>query len=653
LKDRAERAVGQVEIENVHPKLDCGEFPVKRVKGELLEVRADILSTGQEAVGAEVLYKSRSDSEWSNALMIPLGNDAWSGHFSLESVGRYEFTIRAWVDNLSILSNRIPKWTENENEDILSDIETVKATLDSALASSPTENAKQEIASWLAKITSASNNREKVLESLNDLNFKRAAEQYFRSHITQHKTLEIVVDPESARFASWYEMFHRSQGTREDQSATFSDCERRLPEIAEMGFDVIYLPPIHPIGKTNRRGKNNAGPAKAGEPGSPWAIGSADGGHKAINPDLGTMEDFLRFVNSTRKLGMDVAIDLAFQCSPDHPYVREHPNWFSHTQNGEIRYAENPPKKYYDIYPLCFDCEGSVELWEELLNVTLFWVRKGIKIFRVDNPHTKPFGFWTWLIDEVKKVEPEATFLSEAFTRPKVMKYLAKLGFTESYTYFAWKNSKWELTEFLNEFVISDSNEYYRGNFFTNTPDILTEYLQKGGPPAFKIRLVLAATLSSLYGIYNGYELCENRARESGSEEYLDSEKYQYKVWDWNRPGNIKDYIKRINKIRRENVALQDTKNLRILRSDNDNIFFYGKWSSDHSNAVMVAVNLDPFNVHDSTVYVPVSEFGFSPNQTYSVRDLITDSLFRWNGQANYVKLDPNFQPAHIFRVEK
>jgi starch synthase (maltosyl-transferring) len=426
-----------------------------------------------------------------------------------------------------------------------------------------------------------------------------------------------------------------------------------LPEIAEMGFDVIYLPPIHPIGKTNRRGKNNAGPAKAGEPGSPWAIGSADGGHKAINPDLGTMEDFLRFVNSTRKLGMDVAIDLAFQCSPDHPYVREHPNWFSHTQNGEIRYAENPPKKYYDIYPLCFDCEGSVELWEELLNVTLFWVRKGIKIFRVDNPHTKPFGFWTWLIDEVKKVEPEATFLSEAFTRPKVMKYLAKLGFTESYTYFAWKNSKWELTEFLNEFVISDSNEYYRGNFFTNTPDILTEYLQKGGPPAFKIRLVLAATLSSLYGIYNGYELCENRARESGSEEYLDSEKYQYKVWDWNRPGNIKDYIKRINKIRRENVALQDTKNLRILRSDNDNIFFYGKWSSDHSNAVMVAVNLDPFNVHDSTVYAPVSEFGFSPNQTYSVRDLITDSLFRWNGQANYVKLDPNFQPAHIFRVEK
>jgi starch synthase (maltosyl-transferring) len=645
--------VGKVIIENVHPQLNCGEFPIKRVEGESLEVRADILGTGQEAVGAEVLYKLRGDFEWSNAVMIPLGNDSWSGRFSLESVGRYEFTIRAWLDDLSTLSQRISKWTEDEKEEILSDIAMVKATLDSALVTSQDGNAKREIASWLAKITSPSNNREKILAILNDLNFKRAVEQYFRSSVSQYRTLEIVVDPKSARFASWYEMFPRSQGTREDQSATFSDCERRLPEISDMGFDVIYLPPIHPIGKTNRRGKNNAGPAKPGEPGSPWAIGSEDGGHKAINPDLGNMEDFMRFVSSTRKLGMDVAIDLAFQCSPDHPYVREHPNWFRHTQNGKVRYAENPPKKYYDIYPLCFDCDGWTELWEELLSVTLFWVKKGIRAFRVDNPHTKPFGFWAWLIDEVKKVEPQTVFLSEAFTRPKVMKYLAKLGFTESYTYFAWKNSKWELAEFLNEFVISDSNEYYRGNFFTNTPDILTEYLQKGGPPAFKIRLVLAATLSSLYGIYNGYELCENRARESTSEEYLDSEKYQYKVWDWNKPGNIKDYIKRINRIRRENVALQDSKNIRILRSDNDNIFFYGKWSSDHSNVILVAVNLDPFNMHDSTVYVPVSEFGFSPSETYSVRDLVTDSLFKWNGEANYVKLDPNFQPAHIFRIEK
>jgi starch synthase (maltosyl-transferring) len=348
-----------------------------------------------------------------------------------------------------------------------------------------------------------------------------------------------------------------------------------------------------------------------------------------------------------------VAIDLAFQCSPDHPYVKEHPEWFYHRSDGTIRYAENPPKRYQDIYPLFFENEHATALWEELLRVTLFWADKGVRQFRVDNPHTKPAHFWEWLIGGVKRKHPDAVFLAEAFTHPKPMKLLAKLGFSQSYTYFAWKNKKGELIELMNEFALSGAAEYYRGNLFTNTPDILTEYLQKGGRAAFQIRLVLAATLSPLYGIYNGYELCENRAAAPGSEEYLDSEKYQYKVWDWDRPGNIKDYIATVNLARKENPALQAERNLRILRADDENIVFYGRWTKDRSNIVLVAVNLDPSAAHDSTVFVPIEELGIKPSDPYTVRDLLTGAEFRWTGPANYVRLDPKVAPAHIFVVKR
>lgn len=576
--------------------------------------------------------------------------DRWSGNFVSDSIGLYEFYIEAWTDRFATLLTAIEKWSA-AGEDVTADLEEMRKLLESA-----TESSRQEATRAISNIIDRINGKldvpslVKMLENedlgtiVNDLIQKR--------DLCSSALYSVVVDPPKARFSAWYEMFHRSQGTIPGKSATFADCEKRLDDIKKMGFDVIYLPPIHPIGTTNRRGPNNMQKAEPGDPGSPWAIGSMGGGHDSVNRDLGTLEDFKQFVASAREKGIDVALDLAFQCSPDHPYVWQHPDWFRKRKDGTIRYAENPPKRYYDIYPLDFDTAKWQELWDELARVVFFWIQNGVKIFRADNPHTKPTGFWEWLIQEVKSRHPDTIFLSEAFTRPKSMKLLAKLGFSQSYTYFTWKNSKYELIDFLNEFVLSEVSEYYRGNFFTNTPDILHEFLQKGGRPAFKIRLVLAATLSSAYGIYNGFEICENKPMAPGSEEYADSEKYQYKVWDWDRPGNIRDYIGKINAIRKNNDALQETKNLRILNSDSEHILFYGKWTKDKSNAILIAVNLDPFSTHESTVHVPISELGIDPPTPYTVRDLITGSEYTWKGEMNYVRLDPSVEPAHIFLVE-
>ena len=646
-----------VVIENVRPELDCGTFPIKRTVGERLEVSADIFSTGNDIIKSSIKYRiatknadTPSSTSWSEVPMLFFENDRWLGSFALENVGVYEYTIEAWVDKISTLTRRIQNWVR-AGEDVRLDIEDLRRLLDSIMLNSRGSE-RQYFVTWEKRIADSSKDINKILEILANSEFLSLVEKHSRSSISRYRNLEVVVDVKSATFATWYEMFHRSQGEVEEKSGTFRDCKRRLAEIREMGFDTIYLPPIHPIGKTNRRGKNNAGPAVPGEPGSPWAIGNENGGHTSVNPDLGTMDDFVDFVNSAKNLDMNIAIDLAFQCSPDHPYVREHPEWFYHRADGTIRYAENPPKKYYDIYPLNFESDNSGDLWHELLDIVLFWISKGIKVFRVDNPHTKPLVFWSWLIREIKRMHPEVIFLSEAFTRPKPMKQLAKIGFTQSYTYFTWKNLKWELNDWLNEFFISDVAEYYRGNLFTNTPDILTEYLQKGGRPAFKIRLVLASMLSPLYGIYNSFELCENKAK-SGSEEYLDSEKYQYKVWDWNRPGNIKDFITKINFIRKENPSLQQGRNLHLLRSDNDNIFFFGRWNQNGSNVILVAVNLDPFLTHDSTVFVPIQDLGIKPWVGFRVRDLITNSVYWWKGEPNYVKLDPSLEPAHILLLER
>jgi starch synthase (maltosyl-transferring) len=473
-------------------------------------------------------------------------------------------------------------------------------------------------------------------------------------HFEAHHAPPILfdVDRPQAGFASWYEMFPRSATDDPARHGTFANVIRRLPAIRAMGFDVLYFPPIHPIGTTNRKGPNNALLAGPDDPGSPWAIGNQFGGHKAVDPGLGTLEDFEHFVANADALGMEIALDFAVQCSPDHPYVREHPEWFYHRADGSIKYAENPPKKYQDIYPLNFESPAWKTLWEELKSVILFWIERGVKTFRVDNPHTKPVGFWQWLIEEVQRDHPETIFLSEAFTRPKMLKVLARAGFTQSYTYFTWRNYKQEFIEYFTELTQSPVSEYLRGNLFANTPDILQPILQEAGKPAFKMRLALAATLSSVYGIYSGFELCENEAIP-GTEDYLNSEKYEYKVWDWDRPGNIKDYVTTINRIRHENPALHEYTNLRFYQADNDNVLYYGKMTANHRNVVLVAVNLDPYHVQRSTIQVPIGELGIRPDEAYVARELITGARHSWAGEWQSLELDPHVEPAAIFAIER
>jgi starch synthase (maltosyl-transferring) len=426
----------------------------------------------------------------------------------------------------------------------------------------------------------------------------------------------------------------------------------RLPDIAGMGFDVIYLPPIHPIGRSFRKGRNNALEAGPDDPGSPWAIGNEQGGHKAIDPALGTLADFRAFLRAAREHGLEVALDYALQCSPDHPWVTEHPEWFHHRPDGTIKYAENPPKKYQDIYPLNFYGREREALWEEARGVLLFWIEQGVRIFRVDNPHTKPIPFWAWLIAEVQAVHPDVIFLAEAFTRPRVVQALAKVGFTQSYTYFTWRNFKQELVDYLTELTQGEMAEYFRGNFFANTPDILPPILQQGGPPAFRMRLVLAATLSSLYGIYSGYELCENVA-VPGTEEYLDSEKYEIKARDWNAPGNIREFVARLNRIRRENRALHGYRNLVFYDSDDEHVLCYGKRSADGANTVLVAVNLDPFAAHEARVRLPLEALGIAADESFQAHEMVSDERHLWRGPTQRVHLDPRREPAAIFSLER
>lgn len=466
------------------------------------------------------------------------------------------------------------------------------------------------------------------------------------------KRLTVVVDRPRARFGAWYEMFPRSAAAVPGRHGTFKDCESQLASIAGMGFDVLYLPPIHPIGHTHRKGKNNSTTAGPEDVGSPWAIGAEEGGHKCVHPDLGTLEDFERLIGKARECGLEIALDLAYQCSPDHPYVRAHPEWFRYRPDGSVQCAENPPKKYEDIYPFNFDTDDWQNLWEELKSVALFWIGKGVRIFRVDNPHTKPFAFWEWLIREIKRQYPDVLFLAEAFTRPKVMKRLAQLGFTQSYTYFAWRNTKWELTEYFTE--LAEMREYFRPNLWPNTPDILTEYLQSGGRPAFMARLVLAATLGASYGIYGpAFELCENVSIAPGKEEYLNAEKYEIRHWDLSRPGNLRDLMARVNRARHENPAFASDANLRFQRLDNDQLIAYSKATDDRSNAVLVIVNLDSQYTQSGWVELSLDELGLDAQTPFQVHDLLTEARYRWQGSRNYVQLDPHVLPAHIFRIRR
>ena len=466
------------------------------------------------------------------------------------------------------------------------------------------------------------------------------------------KELTVRVDREKARFSSWYELFPRSYALEPGRHGTFRELEAHLPYVASMGFDVLYLTPIHPIAHTQRKGRNNALTSQPGDPGSPWAIGSREGGHKHVHPELGTLEDFRRFLRRAGEFGLEVALDIALQCSPEHPYVREHPEWFRKRPDGTLQHAENPPKKYEDIHPFDFETKHRQVLWEEMKSIFEFWIRQGVRIFRVDNPHTKPFDFWEWLITEIKKKHPDVLFLSEAFTRPKAMYRLAKLGFTQSYTYFCWRNSRGELADYFTELTRPPVKEFFRPSVWPNTPDILTATLQEGGPAAFRVRLVLAATLSGSYGIYGAaFELCESQPREPGSEEYLNSEKYELKRWELERPDSLKELIARVNRIRRENPALQTDEGLAFHPVDNDRILCYSKSSRDGNSRMVMVVNLDPRQKQAGTVDLPVESLGLAPDRPYKVRDLLSDSAYDWRGSRNYVELDPARAPAHLFRL--
>jgi starch synthase (maltosyl-transferring) len=642
----------RVAIEQVTPEIDGGRFPVKRVIGEQVVVEADVFTDGHDAVAADLLYRSPGDESWSAVSMRSLVNDRWRGAFTVEEMGRYHYTVRGWVNHFSTWRHDLKKRIaagEDIRMDLLIGVDLIEKTLPRALVAD-----KEKLAEWASAIKRTADAQQAAAIALREdfLPLMRRCHDE-RLVTTYGKQLEVAVDPAKAGFSTWYEFFPRSWGSEPGTHGTLRDGERLLQEIARMGFDVVYLPPIHPIGETNRKGKNNAPQAESSDAGSPWAIGSADGGHKSIHPALGTMADLERFVQAAREHGIDVALDLAFQCSMDHPYIAEHPEWFRWRPDGTIQYAENPPKKYQDVVPFHFETEHWSSLWDELKSIVLFWVDKGIRIFRVDNPHSKSFEFWEWLIGEIRTQHPDILFLAEAFTRPKVMSRLAKIGFSQSYTYFTWRNTKQELTAYVSELTQTDLKEYFRPNFWPNTPDILPEVLQYGGRETFVTRLVLAATLSSNYGIYGpAFELCVGDGI-AGKEEYLSSEKYEIKQWNWGLPGNLKDLIARVNRIRRQNPALQKTGNVTFYECDNDQILFYGKTSEDLSNVLLILVNLDPFHTQSGSLRVPLDELGITAGQSYLLHELLGDEKYIWHGEWNNAVLNPQISPAQIYLVHR
>jgi len=640
----------RVVIENVYPEIDCGKYPIKRVVGENVVVEANIFTDGHDSVSAVLLYKQKKEKNWTESPMNFIVNDRWRGEFLIEDLSNYVYCIEGWVDHFKTWLGDIKK-KYDARQDISVDLLIGAKEVERAMYKAKGGDRKRLKEYY--EIVCDTGNPDAAIELVNEPEFTNLVYRYPDRSLSSRygKELLVRVDRKKALFSSWYERFPRSCAPDPGKHGTFQDLEALLPEISRMGFDVLYLPPIHPIGKINRKGKNNSVICNPGDPGSPWAIGSDEGGHKSIHPELGTMDDFLHLVKKTQEHGMEIALDLAYQCTPDHPYVKEHPEWFKKRPDGTIQYAENPPKKYQDIYPINFESEQWKELWEELKSIIEFWIDKGVKIFRVDNPHTKAFAFWEWMIEDLRDKYPDTIFLSEAFTRPKVMYKLAKIGFNQSYTYFTWRNTKKEFAEYLTELTKSEVREYFRPNFWPNTPDILPQHLQFDGRQEFLKRLVLASTLSSNYGIYGpAFELCVQQA-VSGKEEYYYSEKYEIKHWDWDAPGNLKNFITRINMIRKDNPALQFTNNLHFCKIENDLILSYVKTTGDLSNIILVVVNMDPYHTQSGFVHVPLEKLGIVPDQPFMVHDLIGDAKYIWKGERNYVELNPHILPAHIFRV--
>jgi starch synthase (maltosyl-transferring) len=646
------RAFPAVVIENLQPLINGGRFPIKRIVGDDLVVEADIYKDGHDMVAAVLKWRVLGQTRWNETSMTLDENDRWQGVITLHDEAPHEYTVEAWIDTFRgwqhEFAAKFAAGVTDLTTEALEGAALVKAaaqrTHDGADAARLTELSELIRTGENEQIDALAHSPE--LEAL-------MAVYPDRSTATQYAPApRVIVDRVATRTAAWYEFFPRSASGSATHGSTLREVLPRVDDAKAMGFNVIYFPPIHPIGHTNRKGPNNSLKSEPGDPGVPYAIGSKAGGHKAIEPSLGTLADFDWLVGELRDRGMEIALDFAINCSPDHPYVREHPEWFFHRPDGTIKFAENPPKKYEDIYPLNFRCENWRELWEEMKSIILFWAGHGVRIFRVDNPHTKPVPFWEFLIGGVRAEYPDVIFLAEAFTRPKMMKALAKAGFQQSYTYFTWREGKQELAEYFTELTQTEMREYFTGNLFPNTPDILPFHLQTGGRPVFMIRALLAATLSSVYGIYSGFELCENDALPR-REEYLNSEKYQLKERDWDKPGNIKDWITRLNTIRQENRALQLYDNLRFHQADNDGILFYSKMTAARDNVILVIVNLDPHRKNNCFVDVPIDQIGGLEDGSYEVHDLLSDARYLWSGRRNYVELDPEVQPAHIFRVTR
>jgi starch synthase (maltosyl-transferring) len=647
----------RVIIEGISPEIDGGRFPAKRTQGDQVRVEADIFTDGHDSIAAALLVHREGSDAWTEISMQPLVNDRWTAAFRVKELGRYGFKVQGWVDHFETWRRDLLKRIKAETDapvDYLIGADLVEAAAGRAAGAD---------AKWLRQRAKELRSKSKPGEAPKDLRTV-ATDALLHEMVLRYpdkrfatesdREVSIVVDPDHARFSAWYEFFPRSTSPEPGKHGTFADCENRLPYVANMGFNVVYLPPIHPIGRMFRKGPNNNPESKPGDEGSPWAIGSLEGGHKAILPALGTIEDFRSFVQKAKDLGLYVAMDIAFQSAPDHPYVKEHENWFKKRPDGTIQYAENPPKKYQDIYPFDFESEDWTGMWEELKSVFLYWVEQGVTVFRVDNPHTKAFPFWEWCITEVKRDHPQVLFLAEAFTRPKIMYRLAKLGFSQSYTYFPWRNAKYEITAYLSELAQTPVREFFRPNQWPNTPDILTEFLQVGGRSAFVIRLLLAATLGSNYGIYGpAFELLEHEPVRRGSEEYLNSEKYEIRHWDLDRSDSLRDLITTVNGIRNNNLALQSDWSLLFHPTDNDQIICYSKESEDKSNLILVVVNLDPHHTQAGFVNLPMEQLTIPQDRGYEAEDLLTKERYLWYGPRNYVELNPARLSGHILKIHR
>ncbi len=643
-------------IDAVMPIVDGGRFPAKRIAGEVVGIEAHCFTDGHDKLRVVLRWKLRDSAQAEFEIhMTALTNDVWTAQIAPPQPGLYRCTVVAWVDHFESWRREFER--REETADIRAAVEAGVLLIDQGAARAAGSDAAI-LTEWSAQLRGSLKETPADVMALRALALDPARAQvlarYADRSLAASATLDLLVDRKRAAFSSWYELFPRSAAAQSGLHGKFSDVEARLPYLAEMGFDVLYFPPIHPIGRVNRKGTNNALRAKPGDVGSPWAIGAAEGGHKDILPQLGTFDDFDRLLNVARALGIEIAMDIAFQCAPDHPYVAQHPQWFKHRPDGSVQYAENPPKKYQDIYPFDFETSDWRALWTELKSVVDFWIGRGVKIFRVDNPHTKAFAFWEWLIGATKRDHPDVIYLAEAFTRPKVMHRLAKLGFSQSYTYFTWRNTKQELTDYFNDLSLGPGRQYYRPNVWPNTPDILPETLQSGLRPMYAARLILAATLSSNYGIYGPtYELMESTPREPGSEEYRDSEKYQLRHWTLQQPDSLWSLIARMNRIRRENSALQSDNGLNFCKIDNDQLIAYLKADADSSNVILTVVNLDPHHPQSGWVDLDVGALKFDPDQPYQVHDLLSDQRYIWRGRYNYVLLDPQRTPAHVFRLRR